>query len=126
MEQERDAARGLTALLRRCNARVLALTPGERQQATGWPDRYVAHPYWSGWLELKGPRTRVRPAQVAALRALRAAGARAWVLRFTSEDEVVAEDEGGCAAATLARPKTPRDAAQLLRLLAALDEKRPR
>jgi hypothetical protein len=28
-------------------------------QEPGWPDRYVHHRYWHGWLEFKGEHTRL-------------------------------------------------------------------
>lgn len=33
-------------------AKVLSLH-GHAMQAPGWPDLYVCHPIWSGWIELK-------------------------------------------------------------------------
>lgn len=48
--------------LKECGAVVFALV-GSRMQAPGWPDRWVGHTVWSGWLEFKGLDTELRPLQ---------------------------------------------------------------
>lgn len=48
---------------------VLALVAGKRQ-SPGWPDRYVCHPAFHGWLEFKGENTRLRPLQRAVMERL--------------------------------------------------------
>lgn len=62
-----------------------------RLQESGWPDRYVSHVRWRGWLEFKGPETPVAVKQRIVLRGLRARGDAAWVVRLPNR----VEDEDG-------------------------------
>jgi hypothetical protein len=55
--------------MKACNALVFACVGGPMQEP-GWPDRYVHHTYWSGWLEFKGVRTTVKLKQKIILRKL--------------------------------------------------------
>lgn len=48
----------------------------------GWPDNYVAHARWRGWLEAKGWDTEVRPEQRSVMRQLRLRAVQVWVLRY--------------------------------------------
>jgi hypothetical protein len=64
-----------------------------RMQTPGWPDRYMAHKWWSGWLEFKGAATRVAPGQKVVLREIRSRGAAAWVVRLGGVNQI--EDEEG-------------------------------
>lgn len=36
---------------------------GSRYVASGWPDRFICHTVWMGWLEFKGDNTRVTDLQ---------------------------------------------------------------
>jgi hypothetical protein len=38
----------------------------------GWPDLYVSHPLWQGWIEMKGRTTKLSKAQELVLRRLHA------------------------------------------------------
>jgi len=40
----------------KCNAIIFSCVGGSMQSA-GWPDRYVSHLWWQGWLEFKGENT---------------------------------------------------------------------
>ena len=44
---------------------VVLSVHGHAMQAPGWPDLYVAHSRWSGWIELKMPRGSLSGIQVA-------------------------------------------------------------
>lgn len=44
------------------NTKVTAFV-GSMMQEDGIPDRYWCHTYWCGWLEFKGPKTKLRPKQ---------------------------------------------------------------
>lgn len=76
--------------LKKRNALVFAIVAGKRQEP-GWPDRYVAHTLWSGWLEFKGPKTVVTDLQRYRLRELVARGVEAWVLR---EPDIIENHSG--------------------------------
>jgi len=49
--------------LRRCNTQVVSLHGGSVYQTTGIPDRYIIHTVWNGWLEFKGPSTKLKGIQ---------------------------------------------------------------
>lgn len=70
----------LVVRLRRLNAQVLNVH-GHDMQAPGWPDLYVAHRRWSGWLEVKTAKGRLRKVQQLVIDGLRARNVPAFVLR---------------------------------------------
>jgi len=47
------------------------------------PDCFVAHPIWSGWLEVKGWKTVVKPLQIIKLKKLLRCEVAAYLLRWT-------------------------------------------
>lgn len=55
--------------LRKCNALVFSLI-AQRAGEAGWPDRYVCHKLWSGWLEFKGNATKLKRKQAFVIREL--------------------------------------------------------
>lgn len=52
----------LVKALRAYGAHVLSLH-GHAMQAPGWPDIFVAHRQWSGWIELKASSGELKDAQ---------------------------------------------------------------
>lgn len=67
---------------------------GHLLQAGGWPDTYVAHPMWRGWIESKVDSNNLDARQRAIGKQLKRAGDRFVVARFCRESEVVQfEDE---------------------------------
>lgn len=62
MSESKDT-REFCAELLRVNARFLALV-GSKQQQNGWPDRYVSHAYWHGWIEFKNGKRKLDPLQI--------------------------------------------------------------
>lgn len=48
--------------LRRLNCLIYPLV-GNTRAPTGWPDRCVVHSHWAGFLEFKGVKTPIEPAQ---------------------------------------------------------------
>ena len=73
-----------------------------QMQPSGYPDRIVWHAWWTGWIELKGHRTRVQRNQRLRMRELnrRRAGS-AYVFRFVDGSSearwagTVEDQEGG-------------------------------
>jgi len=58
MSGESEWTRGLCRDLEKLGAVTLALVAGgksrgQMMQTPGWPDRYICHPLWMGWLEFK-------------------------------------------------------------------------
>ena len=48
----------------RCNGRTFAVV-GSKMQEPGWPDRYVVHKRWHGWIEFKHGSNRLSEIQRA-------------------------------------------------------------
>lgn len=79
-KQQNECAwtRALCAELVKCggkvftNQRPYALDHGKTRLAQvappGWPDRWLAHAAWSGWLEFKAEKTRLDPLQAKNIR----------------------------------------------------------
>jgi hypothetical protein len=51
-KSESEWSRKFTTALRGAGAQVLAVVGGDRQTA-GWPDRFISHPLFMGWVEIK-------------------------------------------------------------------------
>ena len=79
--KENEWANKLVPEMRRCNALVLN-THGEKYQQRGWPDLYIAHTFYIGWIELKGEYTKLEPHQKKMLKELRKKGINAFVARY--------------------------------------------
>lgn len=65
---------------------------GHAMQARGWPDLYVAHRDWDGWLELKVGSNSCSTLQQIVIRDLRERDVPAFVLRLVTEGYVQLED----------------------------------
>lgn len=81
--KEKDYQRKLVKFLKEHNALVMNFIGNVYQ--SGVPDLFVAHRRWSGWLELKGPRTTITEQQKYNLTELRRHGQWAYVLRFVGD-----------------------------------------
>ena len=78
--------RDLCNELKKLNAVVLAIVAHTKQEP-GWPDRYICHTRWHGWIEFKDVHTRLAPLQRIRIRELRKRGDNAWVVRFPDRIE---------------------------------------
>lgn len=67
---------------------------GDMRQGIGWPDIYIAHPIWTGWLELKCNNNTCSAQQALCLRDLRRNKVPAFVLRRIDKTRAVLEFEG--------------------------------
>jgi hypothetical protein len=100
MRQECKHTRKLRKDLRSMGCMVYPMI-GSRRQPSGWPDSYVAHASWRGFLECKDVNYQLQPHQRHVMTQLRLRGEQVWTLRFvdgrmqledfTCNDEVVAE-----------------------------------
>lgn len=70
-----------TTRLRRTGGTVLCVV-GSQMQNPGWPDRYVLHPRWCGWIEGKLNERQLEPAQRQVCSTLFAHGVPVFVLRY--------------------------------------------
>ena len=77
---------------------ILALVGGFRQ-TRGIPDRFVAHPKWSGFLEFKGAATRLELHQKILIEKLVKRGVNCQIYRYPNRIENTAGDLIATAAA---------------------------
>lgn len=84
---------------------------GHGMQAAGWPDLYVAHHRWTGWIELKVGKREVTASQGIKIRELRKRGVDAVILRLDEEGVITAENTAS------ARPLKGLDSSTLLDFL---------
>lgn len=69
---------------------------GHGFQASGWPDNYIAHHLWNGWIELKVDKEPLSALQRMTIGDLRERGVLAWVARYHNETKIVTlENERG-------------------------------
>ena len=107
--KETDFAKKITKNIRDCNGLVLSVV-GNRMQQNSWPDIYVAHRYWTGWIEFKGLKTMLRKDQAKLLEGLRERYIEAYVVRAPN----MIEDHNGNLL-ELFDPKVPVDLLKRLR-----------
>lgn len=68
-----------------CGAQTFAVVGGTRQRS-GWPDRYLHHRLWHGWLEAKGPSTGTAAIQRHTLSELnRRRPGSAYLVRYSKD-----------------------------------------
>lgn len=91
MMTESQLTRRLCRELEELGALTFAVVGGMRQEA-GWPDRYVAHAVWSGWLEFKVYGNALSPLQAKRLRELESRGVAAMCV---NHDEFVVSRHDG-------------------------------
>ncbi len=91
---ECKATREICEVLRRRNALVFAIV-GSTMQEPGWPDRYVAHRKWSGWLEFKMMVGALSTKQRIIIRELTERGVPAYVVRIYDRGRLDIEDHNG-------------------------------
>ena len=84
--KENVFAKKITKNIRDCNGLVLSVV-GSRMQENSWPDIYVAHKYWTGWIEFKGEKTRLRKDQALKLEQLCERGVQTYVVRYPNRIE---------------------------------------
>jgi len=64
--------------IEQCNGMTFAVV-GSRMQSPGWPDRYIAHTAWNGWIEMKRGNIGLNDIQIKICRDLYARGANVYV-----------------------------------------------
>lgn len=90
--KETEFSRRLSKALREVEAQVLVLKP-DMTMGKGWPDLFVAHRSWTGWIELKVKGFKLSPAQTQRIDLLRRQDCAVKVLRLV--DGVVYEELEG-------------------------------
>lgn len=112
--------------LKRRGAMVLNLH-GHEMMASGWPDLYVSHPIWRGWLELKTERGRLSTLQEMRLKDLAARRDYGYVVRYVDGVTSIDEDVELCGQSVWTwKGGNPlqMDAWELLKRLSQLNEVR--
>ena len=71
----------LSLISKKANGTILSVH-GHEMQAPGWPDSYISHKYWKGWIEFKGSKTRLTDLQKMILSKLGANGDRVYIVRY--------------------------------------------
>lgn len=79
--KENKFASKLTRLIRDCNGLVLSIV-GNRMMQSGWPDIFVAHSYWIGFIEFKGEHTVLRKDQQFIIKRLKEKGVNVFIVRY--------------------------------------------
>jgi len=87
---ERDFQRNVIKFLKQRNAVVFNLIGNAFQRDL--PDLYVAHLYWSGWIELKVGKNKPTPSQISVLERLRQRKVNAFVLTYKASDGYLVSD----------------------------------
>ena len=77
----------LAKIWRRMGAMVLPVH-GHSMQEPGWPDLYVAHALWTGWMELKLDTEPLSAKQHHILLGLHSASVNATIGRVTPENAI--------------------------------------
>jgi len=85
MQTETKLTARLVKSFREMGAEVLNVH-GNAQQAIGWPDCFVCSKLWSGWIEFKGPKTRLEPHQAHIIKAL-GKTENIWIIRFDAQKD---------------------------------------
>lgn len=106
--------REVCAKLIKQNAMVYPLV-ASMMSPLGWPDRYIAHTYWSGFLEFKGEITPIQAMQAAIIRGLKRRGVNVWVARKRGDAIHITDGEGNL--------QTVTDCTRMLRDLETLEKR---
>jgi hypothetical protein len=84
LTETKITAKIVSILRKEYYAQVLNICGGE-YQSKGWPDLYIVHWKFVGFIECKGQKTVLEPLQIATMREIIKRGGVAYVLRFTYE-----------------------------------------
>lgn len=85
MNETKQSAKILKILRENFKAEVLNVHGGHMQMAS-WPDCYIAHKIFRGWVEWKGAKTLIQKDQEITIRNLAENGDTIFIVRFLSED----------------------------------------
>ncbi len=92
--KENEWVAQLIPQMRRCNALVHDNRDVVRVHSyneAAWPDLYIVHRFYRGWIELKGQTTKVEDHQKAMIRKLKERGDVVYVARYP---DLIQNEEG--------------------------------
>jgi hypothetical protein len=92
---ETEISKKLTEILRKEHKAEILKLHGHGWQAPGWPDMYIVHQRFTGWLETKGKHTELSIKQVKVFKKLYEHGVYVIILRFITDRYWVLEDLDG-------------------------------
>ena len=84
MTETKITAKLISILRHKHHAKVLNIC-GNVFQGSSWPDMYIVHWKFIGFIECKGQKTKLEPLQIVTMREIIKRGGVAYVLRFTHE-----------------------------------------
>ena len=86
--RESPFVKAICSALESSGAKTLKLH-GHAMQAGGWPDVYVAHPAWRGWIETKVDDNELDPRQRSNADGLLSRGDRFVVVRLMNANQTI-------------------------------------
>ena len=75
----------LVKRLRKEHHALILNVHGSTMQASGWPDLYIVHWKFQGFVECKGANTKLHPLQISVGSQIVSRGGKSFVLRFSNE-----------------------------------------
>jgi hypothetical protein len=91
---ETELRKKMCFALRKCGAYIVPYV-GSTMGQKGVADIFLAHKDWHGWIEFKGPKTKVRKIQHHFIVEQRKRGVNAVMLRLMDIDEFSLDDTRG-------------------------------
>lgn len=88
MKTESDFTKMLCERIKRAGGHVMPMV-GSNMQPSGYPDRYIAHPRFTGWLEMKKDDRQLTGEQRGCMVRLVARGVPAFTVRWHSKIDLV-------------------------------------
>jgi len=85
MATETELRKPIIKALRKVNAIVVPYV-GSTMGIEGVADVFVAHTRWQGWIEFKGPTTKIKPLQLRFIEDMRQRGVNAHIMRLFPDD----------------------------------------
>ena len=91
MLTETDLRKRFVEQLRKAGAKVIPYV-GSTYGQSGTADIYVAHKRWSGWVEFKGPKTKIEPLQKLFQEDMLARGVNSVFVRFLDKNTYIVNE----------------------------------
>lgn len=97
---ESSNTRSVCDKLRKQGAEIFSCV-ASRMQTPGWPDRFVAHKQWSGWIEFKREGENLNTLQSIIVRKLKERGANVAIVHHLNDGGLQVDNEITCGVETL-------------------------
>jgi len=78
--------------LRKCGGDITPYV-GSTMGREGTCDIFLAHKLWHGWIEFKGPNTKIKPTQELYIQELRKRNVKAVVIRIFENNSLMFDEE---------------------------------